>query len=78
MPTVMTLANGKIKVSIYFKDHNPPHVHVDAPGASAVFAIKTLAIIEANGFTSKALRQIRKALKAHQEYLMEAWNEYQG
>jgi hypothetical protein len=78
MPTVLEFGSGKIKVSIYFKDHNPPHVHVNAPGASAVFAIQTLAIIEASGFTSKALRKIRRALREHQDYLMEVWHEYQA
>ncbi len=62
---------------IYFKDHNPPHVHVTAPDAAAVFKLDTLECIESKGFSAKALAKIQKALEARRDYLQEVWDEYQ-
>ena len=78
MPTVFELGHGRIKVKIYFNDHNPPHVHVDGPGASAVFDIATLECLAADGFTANALGKIRNFLAERQADLWEAWHEYQS
>lgn len=77
MPTVFEMENGRIKVSMYFKDHNPPHVHVDAPDASAVFSLSTLEVMVSKGFSARALRRIQQALEERHDELKEVWNEYQ-
>ncbi len=68
---------GRIRVYIYFRDHNPPHVHVKMAGASAVFNIKTLACIGADGFSERALGRIQAELVSRRDFLMEKWDEYQ-
>lgn len=77
MPTVLEFDWGKVKVCIYFGDHNPPHVHVLAPSAEAVFTISTLECIESRGFNAKTLNRIQKALEQAHDLLKEAWDEYQ-
>lgn len=78
MPTVLVLGRGRIKVAIYFRDHDPPHVHVIAPGAEAIFEIESLRLKECDGFSPAALKVIRKALEENKEDLMEAWNGYKS
>lgn len=77
MPTVLELGWGRIKVSIYFKDHNPPHVHVTAPGAEAVFEIDSLECIRSDGFSESALGKIERALAERRNFLKEKWDEHQ-
>jgi hypothetical protein len=43
MPTLVVL--GKVKVAIYFEDHNPPHFHVLTPDDRASISIATLEIL---------------------------------
>lgn len=66
-----------LKFKIYFRDHNPPHVHVEGPGAEAIFELRTCACIESHGFSKQALSQIQKEVINRQSELMEAWNDYQ-
>jgi len=73
---VLVLGWGRIKVAIYFKDHDPPHVHVLAPKAEAVFAIDTLMCHRSYGFSKRALGKIRRALIARRGFLKEKWDEY--
>jgi hypothetical protein len=77
MPTLFELGFGRIKVSIYFRDHNPSHVHVTAPGAAAVFDISTLECVESKGFSQRALGKIQRFLESKQDVLQEEWNEHQ-
>ena len=74
-PTFFRAKN--LRVVIYPKDHQPPHVHVLAPGAEAKFVIETLECSYSRGFSEKALREIRDFLKGRKKALLEAWNDYQ-
>jgi hypothetical protein len=74
-PTVYEAKNLKFK--IYFKDHNPPHVHVIWNDAEAVFLLKTSECIENNGFSARAINQISKIVSEKAEEFLEAWHEYQ-
>lgn len=76
MPTVFTLGWGRIFVRIYTKDHEPPHVHVIAPGAKAKWIISTATFEKSRGFSEAALRKIDAFLVEHQEELQELWEEY--
>jgi hypothetical protein len=77
MPVVLDLGWGRIKARIYFKDHNPPHVHVTAPAAIAIFKITTLELTKVKGFTESAVGRIQRVLEERQDLLMEMWDEYQ-
>jgi hypothetical protein len=74
MPAIQDF--GSFKIVMYFKDHNPPHVHVVAPDFEAKVSIETLEIIAGElppSVRSEALAWI----EAHKAALMARWSEYQ-
>ena len=75
-PTVLRTSNLKIRV--YPKDHNTPHVHVIGAGAEAKFRIDKIACLSSKGFSRKALKQIEEFIEENLKELMEAWHEYQA
>ena len=80
MPKVLETIHG-ISVYIYFKDHNPPHVHVyygNAKNHEAAMILKigSWEVLEVNGFTQKDVRLVIEELKKREHILMEKWNEY--
>lgn len=68
---------GGLKVQIYFKDHNPPHVHVIGRGAEARFYLDTLECYYVRGFNEWETNRMKKKLREQKSRLLEAWNEYQ-
>lgn len=74
-PTLYKL--GKLRVVIYPKDHNPPHVHVISPGGEAKFEITSLNLISVTGYSQKDIKRIKEFLKHRKEHLLEFWHEYQ-
>lgn len=74
-PTVHEAKSLKFK--IYFRDHNPPHVHVEGRGAEAVFELSSCKCIENNGFSLQAINKIEKLIREKKERFLEAWNDYQ-
>ena len=74
-PTVFRTRN--LRVKIYPKDHNPPHVHVIGPDAEAKFDIENLECISSYGFSQKFIKMIQDYLKQRQSKLKEVWNELQ-
>lgn len=69
------LESNGLTAYIYFKDHNPPHVHVYKAGAEAVFRISDLEVVHNNGFSAKAIGRIQTWLAINIDSLTEAWNE---
>ncbi len=74
-PTLLRAKN--LRVVIYPKDHDPPHVHVLGPDMEAKFLLDTLECVYSRGFSEKAIRQVRDYLKGKKAFLLEAWREYQ-
>lgn len=74
-PVVLRTKN--LRVVIYPKDHQPPHVHVLGPDAEAKFTIEKLECYFSRGFSQKELKRIKSFLKAKKDICMEAWYEYQ-
>lgn len=74
MPVVLRYKN--IKIIIFFKDHNPPHVHVIGPGAEAKFEINPISCYFSRGFKRKFLLEMAEYLEEHKDLLIEAWSEY--
>lgn len=80
MPKVLELRYG-ISVYIYFKDHNPPHVHVykgDAGSheASMILEIGSWEVLEVNGFSERDVKKAVAELRKQEPVLMEKWNDY--
>jgi hypothetical protein len=70
---------GKVKITIIdTNDHNPPHVHVYAPGATAKINIESGRVVSAKGFTKHALTKISKAVRKNSKVLLEKWEEFYG
>lgn len=61
-----------ITVKFFYKDHNPPHFHVEYSGQEAVFSIETLEIIEGKIPKKQALLVVQWTF-LHRKELMEAW-----
>ncbi len=79
MPVILRLEWGKVVVRIHSNDHEPPHVHVMAPGAEVRVRIADLAVMgKAYGFDSIALKAILAELEIRQHYLQEQWDEIFG
>jgi hypothetical protein len=74
-PTLLRAKN--LRVVIYPKDHNPPHVHVLGPAMEAKFLLDPLECVYSRGFSEKSLKQVRDYLKDKKSFLLEAWHEYQ-
>lgn len=74
MPVVFE--TPRFKISIHFRDHNPPHVHAVGAGREARFQITDLELMSNTGFSKKDIKRIREYLKSRQSRLMEVWNEY--
>ena len=79
MPTIVNVGNGALKLKIYARDHEPPHVHAEGGGASIRIDLLTLDPLEDQTAFSKAtVRRIIELVNEHRELLMEAWNELHG
>jgi hypothetical protein len=74
-PTAFRVWN--LRIVIYPKDHKPAHVHVIGPAAEAKIAIGSWQVIEAWGFSEKAVKQIINELKKRELKLQEIWDDYQ-
>ncbi|MBF0162553.1 MAG: DUF4160 domain-containing protein [Magnetococcales bacterium] len=75
MTTVTQL--GKIRVSVYADDHNPPHFHVASPDADAVVRIRDLAVIGGDG-THDHIKVAIEWAREHREVIALAWIEMNG
>lgn len=70
MPTV-SMFRG-IKVSIYSRDHMPPHFHASYGGAEILVSIEELEVLEGK-MPSKQLKMLLGWAAFHQEELRENW-----
>lgn len=59
-------------ISMYWRDHNPPHIHVYKGDYELVMDIMTL---QARGtLPSKDIRRVEKWVKDHREELLDNWD----
>ena len=73
------LSSGKVRIGIIdSNDHNPPHVHVKAPGAKAKINILDSRIVSSKGFSKQSLKELQKSVKDQKEMLLEKWEEFYG
>jgi hypothetical protein len=78
VPTVLTA--GPFKFFFYSNEGEPlkaPHIHVRGLGGEAKFSLKSpYKILDAAHFTSSNLSAIKNIIQQHNEFLLEAYNEY--
>ncbi len=72
MPTVIILA-GNIKIEVYSKDHNPPHIHAIYAEYEVLIEIKT-GNVYSGDLPGKKLRIAREYVLANQTKLLALWN----
>ena len=76
MPTILLLAN-MIKITINPKDkHRFPHVHILHAEKSALIDLNNFVVLENDGFSEKTLKQVIAVIRDEQDFLLEAWSEY--
>ncbi|MGZ3686833.1 MAG: DUF4160 domain-containing protein [Bdellovibrionota bacterium] len=76
MSTVVTIKG--VRFQVLSKDHEPPHCHVFYQGAKARVRLDTLEVMDARGFSAKALTDIQRAVAQNQAALLAKWEEYHG
>lgn len=62
-----------LSIRIYYKEHNPPHIHVRYGEYSLAIRIDNLDIIEGN-LPIRALKMVKEWIKIHQNELIKMWN----
>lgn len=77
MVAVFKVNNLKYKVNQ--RDHNPPHVHVEGPGARVRIDLLTLEVMDfETEFSEKWVKRIVQFIREHREELLEKWVELHG
>lgn len=70
MPTICMFRG--IKISMYWRDHMPPHFHASYGGSEVLISIEELEVLEGN-MPSKQLKMLLGWAAFHQEELRENW-----
>ena len=66
---------GSFKILMYFKDENPPHVHIKGADFVAKVRISNGQLIV--GFApNRVLREARQWIKENRARLLRLWNEF--
>jgi len=56
----------------------PPHVHVDSAGKSAIFWLSPVSLRDAWGYTPRETERIRRIVIAHRSEMLRRWHEFFG
>ncbi|MCB9943855.1 MAG: DUF4160 domain-containing protein [Geminicoccaceae bacterium] len=75
MPTVHQSSN--FKIAIFFRDHPPPHFHVERVEGRAAVMIGTLEVM-AGDLPSRLLREPLQWAAQNRDRLRSVWNELHG
>lgn len=70
MPTICRFRG--IKITINYREHQPPHFHAVYVGEEVVVSIKEIEVIEGS-IPSKQLKMLLGWAAFHQDELMENW-----
>jgi Domain of unknown function (DUF4160) len=77
VPTILRI--GHLRVVIYPNDHRPAHVHVIDPEKNATFYLNCptgpVSLRGNDGFSTRQLNRIKKALNKNLVELCAAWKE---
>ena len=56
--------------------HEPPHVHANSAGGSAVFWLMPVSLRAAYGYTPPHVALIRRIVSANRDLLLRRWDEF--
>jgi len=75
MPTVLKVHGHRF---FFFSNegNEPLHVHVETAEKYAKFWLNPVVLARSVGYSAKELRQIRKLVEEHREFLEEKWHEF--
>lgn len=73
MGTIFVFRN--IRIVIYTRDHEPPHIHAISPKGEAKIDLKSLDCFYSRGYSEKDIKMILKYISEKKDILMEAWND---
>ncbi|MCQ2798007.1 MAG: DUF4160 domain-containing protein [Bacilli bacterium] len=59
---------------MYFKDHNPPHIHVSYGDYNAIVGINDSVVLDGS-LPQNALRMVKEWVLIHKDELIKVWNE---
>ena len=77
MPTVLTV--GGYRFFFYSNERaEPPHVHVQQAERLAKFWLAGVALASNKGFRQSEISELHRIISAHQQLLLEKWNDYFG
>jgi len=71
MPTIEII--DSIKILMYFRDHMPPHFHVEYNEYEVIIDIRTLEKMEGR-LPSKQMKKVMTWARENQDFLMTTWN----
>lgn len=74
MPCISTFYG--ITVSMYYKDHEPPHFHAEYAGAAELIDIRTGRVLEGK-IAKRAHKMVVEWWDIHRDELMEMWTTNQ-
>ncbi|MFN0114491.1 MAG: DUF4160 domain-containing protein [Paracoccaceae bacterium] len=75
MPIIVRLQYCVIRM--YFRDHNPPHFHIDTTKGRALMAIRSLEVFEGE-VEPRAERGAREWAGVNRDRLWSAWEANKG
>lgn len=59
---------------MYFKDHNPPHIHASYGDYDAIVGINDSTVLDGS-LPQNALRMVKEWVLIHKDELIKMWNE---
>jgi len=75
MPTVLRIR--RLRFFFFSLEGNEPaHIHVEQAERFAKFWLDPISLVKSRGFRSGELSEIQRIVEAHQDFLMEKWNDY--
>ena len=75
MPTIVRF--GRVKVQMFYGDHNPPHVHVYGGGHAALIRIEDGEYLSGS-LPPRIRRRVLTWIAGHQSELQELWQTYRS
>ena len=73
MPTLVRF--GRVKVQMFYGDHNPPHVHAYGGGHFSLIRIEDCEYL-AGSLPPRTARRVTAWIAAHRDELMTLWRTY--
>lgn len=76
MPTV--LRRGRWTVSIFTRDHPPPHVHVRGSSGDVKVALSPVRVQGIRGLADREAQEAVRLVVDHREHLLACWRRIHG